>query len=85
MLKFLIFLNRLTNWFDWFIRVVRIQHCFFGWFWRALLLVLIISPSSEPGIVHHFFVGLLILQGTFYQNFIIFLKQVYWLAFGSTS
>ena len=29
MLKFLIFLNRLTNWFDWFIRVVRIQHCFF--------------------------------------------------------
>ena len=31
-----------------------------------------------------FFVGLLILQGTFYQNFIIFLNRMDWLASGST-
>ena len=30
MLKFIIFVNRLTNRFDWFIRAIRIQHCFFG-------------------------------------------------------
>ena len=35
----------------------------------ALGLVLIISSSSELRIVHHFFYGLLILQGTFCQNF----------------
>ena len=41
----------------------------------ALGLVLIISPSSEFGIAHHFFVGLLILQGTFCENFKIFLNR----------
>ena len=40
----------------------------------ALGLVLIISPSFELGIVHHFFYGLLILQGTFFQNFKFFLN-----------
>ena len=33
----------------------------------ALALVLIISLSFELGIVHHFFYGLLILQGTFFK------------------
>ena len=32
-------------------------------------LVLIISPSSELGIVHHFFYEFLFLQGIFLQNF----------------
>ena len=36
---------------------------------EALRLVLIISPSSELGIAHHFFYGLLILQGNVFQNF----------------
>ena len=27
--KFIIFFNRLTNRFDWFIRAIHIQHCFF--------------------------------------------------------
>ena len=30
--KFLILVNRLTNRFDWFIKAVRIQHCFLGGF-----------------------------------------------------
>ena len=38
----------------------------------ALRLILIISPSSELGIVHRFFYGLPILQGTFFQNFKFF-------------
>ena len=43
---------------------------------RALRLVLGISPSSDFGIMHHFFHGLLILQGKFCQNFIIFLNRL---------
>ncbi|KAL6347513.1 hypothetical protein AAG906_026035 [Vitis piasezkii] len=41
----------------------------------ALGFVLAISPSSDLGITHHFFHGLIIIQGTFYQNFIIFLNR----------
>ena len=40
----------------------------------ALGLVFIISPSSELGIVHRFFYGPLILQGTFCQNFKFFIN-----------
>ena len=42
----------------------------------ALGLVLIISPSFELGIVYHFFYGLLVLQGIFYQNLKFFSQQV---------
>ena len=42
---------------------------------RALWLVLVISPSSELGIAHHFFFfGFLALQGIFFQNLRIFLN-----------
>ena len=44
----------------------------------ALGLVLIISPSSELRIAHHFFYGLIILQGTFCKNFKFFLNQFDW-------
>ena len=44
----------------------------------ALGLVLIISPSSKLVIMHHFFYGLLILQGTFCQIFKFFLNQLDW-------
>ena len=84
--NFIIFSNRLTNRFDWFIRAIRIQHCFF---------VLVILVSTPPCFVHislirtwngapFFFGGLLILQGIFYQSFIIFLNRMDWLATGST-
>ena len=46
-------------------------------------LVLIIFPSSELGTAHRFFYGLLLLQGTFGQNFKIFLNQLDRLASGS--
>ena len=39
---------------------------------RALRLILIISPASELGITHRFFHGLLVLQRIFCQNFKIF-------------
>ena len=42
----------------------------------ALGTILAISPSSELGIVHRFFYGLLILQEKFCQNFIIFLNRL---------
>ena len=42
----------------------------------ALGLVLIISPSFELRIMYHFFYGLLIHQGTFFQNFKFFLNQL---------
>ena len=42
----------------------------------ALGPVLAISPSSKLGIGHHFFNGLLILQGKLCQNFIIFLNRL---------
>ena len=42
----------------------------------ALGLVSIISPSSELRIMHHFFYGLLVLQGIFYQNFNFFLDRL---------
>ena len=45
-------------------------------------LVLVISPSSELGITLPFFVGFLILQGTFCK---IFLNRFDQLAFGSTN
>ena len=44
----------------------------------ALGLVLIISPSSEFRIMHHFFYGLIILQGTFRKNFKFFLNRFDW-------
>ena len=43
---------------------------------RALGLVLIISPSSELGIMYRFFYGHLVLQGTLCQNFKFFLNQI---------
>ena len=49
------------------------------------MLVLVISPSSELGIVHHFFVGFLILQGTLCQNLRIFLNWSTGWAINSTS
>ena len=39
-------------------------------------LFLVISPSSELGIVHRFFYGLLVLQEIFYQNFNFFLNRL---------
>ena len=42
---------------------------------KALGLVLIIFPSSELRIAHHFFNRLLISQGTFFQNFKFFLNR----------
>ena len=42
----------------------------------ALGLVLAISPSSNLGIAHCFFHGLLLLQGKFYKNFIFFLNRL---------
>ena len=50
----------------------------------ALGLVLIISPSSELRIAHHFFYGLIILQGTFCQIFKNFLNRLDQLASDST-
>ena len=49
----------------------------------ALGFVLIISPSSDLGIAHRFFNGLLILQVTFCKNFKIFLNRLDQLASGS--
>ena len=43
---------------------------------EALELVLAISPSSNLGIAHCFFHGLLLLQGKFYKNFIFFLNRL---------
>ena len=51
----------------------------------ALGLILIIFPSFELRIMHHFFYGLLILQGTFYQNLKNFLNRLDQLASGSSS
>ena len=42
----------------------------------ALGLVSIISPSSELGMAHRFFNGLLVLQEIFYQNFKFFLNRL---------
>ena len=42
----------------------------------ALGIVSIISPSSVLGIAHHFFNGLLVLQGILYQNFKFFLNRL---------
>ena len=42
----------------------------------ALGLVLIISPSFELGIMHHFFYGLLIHQGTLCQNLKFFINWI---------
>ena len=50
----------------------------------ALGLSSFISPSSELRIMHHFFYGLLVIQGTFYQNFKFFLNRLDKLATSST-
>ena len=51
---------------------------------KATELVLVISPSYELGITLHFFFGFLILKGTFYQIFKIFLSRIDQLASDST-
>ena len=85
--NFIIFANRLTNRFDWFIRAIRIQHFFFFFFGdfgehSSLFRSYLPHPDLEWCAV--FFGGLLILQGIFYQSFIIFLNRMDWLATGST-
>ena len=42
----------------------------------ALGLVSIISPTSELGIMHCFFYGLIVLQGIFFQNLKYFLNRL---------
>ena len=44
---------------------------------RALRIVSIISLSSKFRIMHHFFYGLLVLQGILFQNFKFFLNQLH--------
>ena len=81
--KFIIFVNHLTNRFDWFVGAVRIQHYFLGDFCKHSSLFRSYLPHPNLELCTIFFC-LLILQGTFYQNFKNFLNRVDWLASDST-
>ena len=87
--KFGIFLSTVLPYWELDQPVRRISikvHYWSKFEFGALEIVLVISPSSEFEIIlHFFFVGFVILQGTFFQIFKIFLSQINWLASGSTS
>ena len=73
MLKIHNLFQPLTNWFDWFVGAVRIQHCFLGDFGDHSSLFRSSLPHPNLELCTIFFY-LLIFQGTFCQNIIIFLN-----------